>query len=145
MSLNSGYASAILKLLLNGTTITNIAENATTTPSTGFWIAAHETDPGSTGTQDIGETAYTGYGRVYIDRTSTAWSVSATAGNASPTAAITFGTATTTSTGTLTYASIGLSSSGATDIVAYGAISPTINYGQNVIPQLTTGSSFTLV
>ena len=144
MALTSAYDSSILKLILTAAGITNIADNTATSPATVVWIGLHEADPGTAGDQTTNETAYTGYARVSVARSTAGWVVGA-AGNASPAAAITFGTATTTSTGTITYGSIGLSSSGAGTLIASGAISPSINYGQNVIPQLTTGSSFTLV
>jgi len=139
--------SQILNLILAGKTITNLADNTATTPSTALWIALHTADPGDTGTQGTNETNYTGYTRIATSRSTAAggWNVSTSVGTASPNAAITFPQATSTSTGTLTYASIGLSSvtTGGT-IIASGALSPSINYSQNVTPQITTGSSFTL-
>jgi hypothetical protein len=137
------FENDLCKLLFNGTAIANIADNAAAAPSTNLWLSLHETDPTDTGTQGSGETAYTGYTRIGVARTSTGFVV--TGNSVSPNVNVDFPQATSTSTGTLAYASIGLTSNstGGT-IIASGAITPTIAYGQNVTPRLTTGSSFTL-
>ena len=135
--------SEILAMLLNATAIPSLASNHATTPSTEIWVAFHTADPGDTGTQGTNETSYTGYARTAVARTTSGWVVAS--GSASPVSAITFPQATSTSTGTLTHASLGLTSaSTAGTIIASGAISPNISYAQNVTPSITTGSSFTL-
>ena len=143
MSFSDTFEDNILNLLLAAQAISQIADNAASSASTELWVSLHESDPGDTGTQGTGETSYTGYARVAVARTTGGWTVSS--GSASPVSAITFGQATSTSTGTLTYAAIGMTSaSTGGDIIASGAISPNINFSQNVTPSLTTGSSFTL-
>jgi hypothetical protein len=143
MSFSNTFETSILNLVLAAQNIDEIADNTATSATTELFVALHESDPGEAGTQGTNETSYTGYTRVAVARTTGGWAVSN--GSASPVSAITFGQATSTSTGTLTYASIGLTSS-TTDgtIIASGAISPSINFSQNVTPSLTTGSSFTL-
>jgi len=137
------FEDNILKLLLNATAISNIADNTATSPSTAIWVALHTADPGDTGTQGTNEASYTGYTRIAVARTTGGWVVAS--GSASPVSAITFPQATSTSTGTLTHASLGLSSATTSGIIiASGAISPNINYQQNTTPSITTGSSFTL-
>lgn len=136
----------ILKLYLNATAISLIADNTATTPSTEVWVALHTADPGDTGTQGTNEAAYTGYTRIAVARTTGGWIVgSVAAGSAQPVSAVTFPQATSTSTSTITHASIGMTSA-TTDgvIIASGTVSPNINISQNVTPNLTTGSSFTL-
>lgn len=138
------YESNILKLLLNATAIANIADNTATAPATVLWVSLHTADPGDTGFQGTSESAYTGYTRISVARTTAGWTVGA-AGNASPVAAVTFPQATSTSTSTVTHAAIGLSSATTAGIIiASGALSPTISISQNVTPSLTTSSSFTL-
>jgi len=133
----------LCKLIFNAVAIANVADNAAAAPSTSLWVALHESDPADAGTQGTGETAYTGYARSQVIRTTAGWEV--TGGSVVPAASVTFPQATSTSTGTLTYASIGLTSATTAGIiVASGAISPTIAYQQNTTPSLTTGSSFTL-
>lgn len=137
------FETSILQLLLNATAIANIADNAVSAPATNIWVALHTADPADTGTMGTNEVSYTGYTRIGVARTTGGWVVSS--GSASPVAAITFPQATSTSTGTITHASLGMTSATtAGAIIASGTVSPNINYGQNVTPSLTTGSSFTL-
>jgi len=137
------FENDLCKLIFNATAIANIADNAGSSPSTALWVSLHTADPGDTGTQGTNETSYTGYARVAVARTTGGWVV--TNNSVSPVSNITYGQATSTSTGTLTHAAIGLTSaSTGGKIIAAGAISPNINFSQNVTPQLTTGSSFTL-
>lgn len=137
------YENNILKLLFNATAIANIADNASASPSTALWVSLHTADPADTGTQGTNETNYTGYTRIAVARTTGGWVV--TNNSVSPVSAITFPQATSTSTGTLTHAAIGLSSASTGGIIiGAGALSANINYGQNVTPSITTASSFTL-
>lgn len=123
---------------------TDIFGTASTT-ITVLWASLHTGDPGDAGTQGVSEASYTGYTRISIARTTTGWSCSTSAGTANPVANIDFPQNTSTSTGTISYAAIGLTSgSTAGKIVASGQVSPSINYSQSVQPRLTTGSSFTL-
>lgn len=139
--------SDILQLYLAGKAITGIADNTVTSPSTAIYVALHTADPGDTGTAGTNEASYAGYTRVATSRsTGTAgWNCSTSAGNASPNSNIDFPMATSTSTGTITHASLVMTSaSTAGVIIASGPLSPNINYSQNVIVRLTTSSSFTL-
>jgi len=117
---------------------------ASTTIS-GLWVGLHTADPGDTGTQGVSEGGYGQYTRIQTTRSTAGWSASTASGQASPVANIDFPQNTSTSTGTFTHASIGLTSaSTAGKVLASGTLSPTINFSQNVTPRLTTGSSFTL-
>ena len=40
--------NAILKLIFNGTAIANIADNASASPATGWWLSLHTADPTDT-------------------------------------------------------------------------------------------------
>lgn len=133
----------ILKLFMNATAIANIADNASSGPNTALWVSLHTADPSDTGTMGSNEVSYTGYTRVSVTRSTVGWTVAA--GAANPVSNIDFPQATSTSTGTITHAAIGMTSSTTAGIIiASGAVSPNINFGQNVIPRLTTSSSFTL-
>lgn len=137
------WENNILQLILNATAISQYADNAASSASTEVWVALHTADPGDTGTLGTNEASYTGYTRIAVARTTGGWVISS--GSASPVAAVTFPQATSTSTSTITHASIGVTSA-TTDgtIIASGTVSPNINISQNVTPSLTTGSSFTL-
>jgi hypothetical protein len=144
MPLGSTFQSDLLNLWLCAKPIANIADNAAASPSTAIWSALHTADP-SSGTQATSELAVTGYARTATIRTTAGWVVSGSGpATASPVSAITFPQCTSTSTGTVTYWSVGTSSAGVGKLLASGAVSPTINIGQNVTPQITTASSVTL-
>lgn len=138
MSKSNAFETDFLELVFNGTAISNICS---TGGSTRLWLSLHTGDPGEAGDQTTSETSYTGYARTSVDRSTSGFAVS---GNSvSPVSAITFPQATSTSTGTLTYAAVGTSSGGAGVVLYYGALSPTINFAQNVTPQLSTASAIT--
>ena len=140
------YEAAILNLLFCAKGISNIADNTATAPLTNLWVALHTGDP-STGNQTTLEGGYTAYTRIATTRTTVGWVVtqgSSTAPSSiSPVAAVTFPQCATTTTGTFTYASVGSTSAGTGSIYYSGAISPTINWGNGVTPQISTGSSIT--
>lgn len=141
MSFSNTFENSILALIFNATAIANVADNAASAPLTNLYVALHTADPGEAGTQTTSETAYTGYARIAVARTSGGWTVS---GNSvSPTANITFGECTASPGGALTYASIGTASSGAGTIIARGSI-PSITMAVGVIPVITTASTMTL-
>lgn len=150
MPLGSTLEVQLLKLLLaaSGNPITNVAATA---GATVVWCSLHTGDPGG-GTQGTAEVGLTAYTRISVDRstgTSVGWTVSTNVSSAyasaSPNAAITFPMLTSTSTGTATHWSVGITSATtAGQLIAYGTISPNISLGQNVTPQLTTASSATL-
>ena len=137
------FENDLCKLIFNAVAIANVADNAAAAPLTNLWLALHTADPTDAGTQGASEGGYAQYTRIAVARSTAGWVVSAN--SVSPVANADFPTNTSTSTGTFTYASIGVTSaSTSSKILAYGAISPGINYGVGVIPRITTGSSFTL-
>jgi hypothetical protein len=142
MAFGSTFQNDLCKLIFQGAVIANIAENATTAPSTALWLSLHTADP-TGGTQGTNEGGYAAYTRIAVARSTAGFDV--TDNVVAPLANVDFPQAVTTSTGTFTYAGIGLTS-GATDgkLITQGPISGGINFGQNVIPRLTTGSTFTL-
>ena len=103
-----------------------VAQNAAS-PATNLYVSLHNASPGDSGSQNTSETAYTGYSRVAVARTTGGWTVTqgsvSTPSNVTNAAAINFG-ACTAGTDTLTHWGIGLSSSGAGTLLAYGTIGP---------------------
>ena len=134
------FENDILKLIFNATAIANIADNAATGPLTNLYVALHTADPGETGDQTTSEATYTSYARVAVARSGAGWTV--TNNSVSPAATISF-PACTGGTNTITHASIGVASSGASKILYYGAVSPTISVSSGVTPSLTTSTAFT--
>lgn len=131
----------MLALIFNATAWANMADNAATSPQTAVAVALHTADPGETGTMTTSEAAYTSYARVNVNRNSGGWTVGT--GTVSPTATIAF-PAGTGGTGTGTHFSTGKSGGGATDIWFSGTVTPNINFGNGVTPQLTTSTAITL-
>lgn len=129
---------ALMQLLFN-----NVALTTPSTTVTTLWGALHTGDPADAGTQGTNEGGYAQYTRISVARTTGGWVV--TNNSVSPVANIDFPQNTSTSTGTFTHFSIGVTSaSTAGMIIAAGTISPNISFSQNVTPRLTTASSFTL-
>ena len=139
---------ALLQFIFNGVA-TNFPLGATN-GSTSIWAALFTADPGEAGST-ANEGGYAAYTRVKTDRSSaasTGWSVtsgtSAALPVASPVTSLSFPQNTATSTGTFTYGAFYTSSNvGSSGMLYFGPLSPTINFAQNVTPQLTSGSSIT--
>ena len=141
MTTNATTANNLLLLTFNATTWANIAINATSSPATSLYVALHTADPTASGNQTSNEVAYTGYARVAVARTGSGWTVTSNA--VSPVSNIVFPTGTGGS-GTATFASIGMASSGAGIILWSGPISPAIVCGNGVTPALTSSSALTI-
>lgn len=141
MSKGDTFENDLLKLIFNATAIANLADNAATSPFTNLAVALHTADPGETGTQSTSETAYTGYARVSVARTSGGWTV--TANSVSPVANIDFGECTASPGAAITHFSVGPTGGGATKIFYSGTITPNITMGVGVIPRIKTTSTIT--
>lgn len=117
----------LLKLIFNSTALSG-------SWGTNLYVALHTADP-SAGNQSTSEVSYTGYARVAVTRAdNTAWTVSTnTAQNAG---VVAFGQATSGSFPiTATHFSIGLSASGAGQIVYSGALGSSLVINNNIIPE----------
>ena len=133
-----------LRHIFNGVAIPNLN---TTGGATQLWLGMHTADPGDAGST-AAEGGYAAYTRIAVQRSTAGWAVtsgtSAAKATVSPVATISFPQNTATSTGTFTHATVYTSSAISSSGGLYnGAISPNINFSQNVTPQLTTGSSIT--
>lgn len=143
MSKSNSLETSILALLLNGTAIANIADNAASSPLTNLYLSLHTADPGEGGDQTTSEIGYTSYARVAVPRTTAGWTVSG--GSANLTSARNFPTGTGGS-GTATYWALGTAASGAGIILYSGQIttpSGGIVCGNTITPQLGTGTTIT--
>lgn len=140
MSKSNSLETAWLQLFFNGTAISNVADNAASSPLTNLYVALYTADPGETGTATTNETSYTSYARVAVARTSGGWTVSAN--SVSPVANIDF-PACTGGTATITHFGIVSSSSGAGTLYYKGTVTPNISVSSGVTPRLTTASTIT--
>lgn len=141
MSKSDTFENDLLKLIFNATAIANLADNAATSPLTNLAVALHTADPGEAGTQSTNETAYTGYSRVSVARTSGGWTV--TGNSVSPVANIDFGECTASPGAAITHFSVGPTGGGATKILYSGTVTPNITMAVGVIPRLKTTSTIT--
>jgi hypothetical protein len=106
-----------------------------------FWIALHTADPGEAGTAITSETAYAGYARVAVSRT-TGFTV---AGDTVTNAALIQFPQCSGAGATLTHFSVVTTASGAGDVIIRGALSASLVVGTGVQPQFAaSGLSATL-
>jgi hypothetical protein len=140
MSKGDTFENDLLKLIFNATAITNVADNAATSPLTQLFVSLHTADVGEAGSQTTNEVAYTGYARVGVNRNSGGFTV--TANSVSPAANIDFG-ACTAGTATATHWAVGTASTGVGKVLYKGTISPTISISTGVTPRLTTATAIT--
>ena len=139
MSKGNNTENNVLKLIFNATTWNDMAENDTTSPAANITVALHTADPGEAGTQSTSETAYTGYARVSVARTSGGWTV--TGNSVSPAANIDFAECTASPGGAITYFSVGTGVSN--ELLYSGTVTPNITMAVGVIPRLKTTSNIT--
>jgi len=139
MSKGNTFEADILKLIFQAVAIADLAENDATSPATTLTVALHTADPGEAGDQSTNETAYTGYARVAVARTSGGWAI--TGNSISPVANIDFGECTAAPGGAITHASIG---TGVANKLLYkGTLTPNITMAVGVIPRIKTTSTIT--
>ena len=139
---------ALLQFVFNAV-VTNFSIGATA-GTTSIWAALFTADPTDAGST-ANEGGYAAYTRVKTDRSSaasTGWAVSSGTGAAlpvaSPVTSLSFPQNTATSTGTFTYGAFYTSSNvGTSGMLYFGPLNPSINFAQNVTPQITSGSSIT--
>ncbi len=139
MSKGDTFENDILKLIFNATAIADLAQDDGSSPATTLTVALHTADPGESGSQSTSETAYTGYARVAVARTSGGWTV--TNNSVSPAANIDFGECTASPGGAITHWSVG---TGVSNKLLYsGTVTPNITMAVGVAPRLKTTSAIT--
>lgn len=136
----STFDNDLLKLIFNGNSIANIADNAGSAPLTSLFLSLHTADPGAGGAQTTSEATYGGYVRMPVTRSPVGFTVS---GNAvTLTAAIIFPTASSGSE-TEAFAAVGTNVTGSGKILYRGPITPSLNITSGIAPQLTAGTTIT--
>ena len=133
------FSAQMLALVFNGTTIPNIAINATSAPLTNLFCSLHTADPTAAGTQATSEVSYTGYARVAVARTTGGWIQSGQ--SVDPVAPIVFPTPTGSAGQVATWFGVGVASSGASTFLYAVPISPTITVTVGIPPSVTTASA----
>ena len=138
MSKGNTFENDFLKLIFNATAITDLARDSAT-PVTTLTVALHTADPGEAGDQTTSETAYTGYARQTVARTSGGWTV--TNNSVSPAANIDFPECTASPGAAITHFSVGTGNGN--KLLYSGTVTPNIAMAVGVIPRLKTTSAIT--
>ena len=141
MALSTAFSTDLVKLILSGTAIANIADNASASPLTNLYFSLHTANPGAGGTQATSEVAYTGYARVAVARVAGSWAF--TGINASPNSSILFPECTAGASSTATWVGVGVAATGGAKLLLRGQItSPAggIVIAPGVTPYLKTGT-----
>ena|SRR5687768_1268097 len=140
MGKSTTFENDLLKLIFNGTPITGLADNAASSPITSLYISLHTANPES-GNQTTSETAYTGYARLPLVRSTSGWTV--TGSSVSPVSAVEFGECTASPGAQIQYAAIGTALSGTGKILYSGLLSTAITMAVGVAPRIKTTSTIT--
>jgi hypothetical protein len=141
MSASNAAESAFLLLIFNNTNMANVGDATGLRGSStagSLFIALHTADPGEAGDQTTSEATYTGYARVAVARSSAGFTVSGTTQVANA-AAVTFG-ACTAGSSTCTYFSVGVATSGASVIIASGALTASLAVTAGITPSYAIGA-----
>lgn len=144
MSKSNSWENDLLLLLFNNTNAANIGDATGLRGSTtagSLYVSLHTADPGEAGDQTTNETAYTGYARVALARSSGGFTV--TANSVSPAANVDFGECTASAGSPITHFGIGTASSGIGKLLYSGTVTPNITMAVGVIPRLKTTSTIT--
>jgi len=104
---------------------------------TDIYISLHTADPGEAGTQSTSEATYTGYARVAVARSGAGWTVAA--GQAENAALVQFPLCT-AGTNAITHVAMGTLSTGAGQVLYFGALAATLNVSSGIQPQLNAGA-----
>lgn len=142
MSKADTYENDYMKLIFNNVAIPLIGDASGLQPSAtagSLYLALHTADPGEAGTQTTSETAYTGYARIAVARTTGGFTVTANAVNLVANAD--FGLCTASPGSPLTHFSIGTAASGTGKVLYSGTLSPNIAVAVGVIPRITTAAN----
>jgi hypothetical protein len=125
VSLSTAAAQGLLALLLCNTTFGGVGDTTGLVGSStagSEYLATHTASPGIGGTQNTNASAYTGFSRIAVARSTGSWDASGTnPPQLANHAALSFN-ADTSGSETLTHFSLGVSSSGATQITWLGAL-----------------------
>lgn len=143
MPLTTAAIDSILDLLFNNVDWANVGDSTGLQGSSAagvFYLSLHDASPGVGGNQTTNETAYTGYARVAVARTSAGWVRTGSTYN--PAGTIIFPPCT-AGTDTITYAGIGSDASGTGNLFAFATVTPSLAIANGVTPVLTTASTAT--
>lgn len=140
MSFSAYAENSILKLIFNATAWANLADNTATAPLTSLYLGLHTADP-SGGSQATSEATYISYARVAVARSNVGFAVTTNAAVLAANADFPAGTG---GADTIVDFSVGVASTGATNLLIAGTVSPNITTGNGITPRLTSATTITL-
>jgi hypothetical protein len=132
MSKSNALETSILGLLFNATAIADLAQDDSTGPATTLTVSLHTADPGEGGTMTTSETAYTGYTRMTVARTSGGFTVAS--GAVTLVANLDFPECTASPGAAITH--FGLGTGVSNNLMYSGTVTPNITMAVGVIPRL---------
>lgn len=139
MAKSTSLCNSVLALLYNATAISNIADNAASSPTTVTGVSLHTATPtAGSGSQTENETAYTNYVRQSVARTTSGWTAPS-GGSTSNVALIQFPQCGVTGA-TLTHVGVGKSASGAGVMWHFGALNASLAVANLIQPQFAIGA-----
>lgn len=141
MSMSNAAEQAALDLIFLNVDWANIGDAGglqNSVAAGSLYIALHTADPGEAGDQTTSEVVYTGYARVAVARSGAGWSRSGS--TMSNVALVQFGERSDVGTTTATHFSVGVASSGASQIILSGALSASRDISQGNQPQFGIGT-----
>lgn len=142
MSASNAAENAFLLLIFNNTNFALVGDATGLRGSTtagSLFVALHTADPGEAGDQTTSEAAYTSYARVAVARSSAGWTVSGTAPSIAGNAALVAFPACTGGSAVCTHFSVGLATSGASTILASGALTSSLSVSNGITPSYAIG------
>lgn len=137
MSATNAFEASILGLIFTASAIADLAENDSSTPATNLYISLHTASPGEAGDQSTSETAYTGYARQTVARTTSGWTV--TNGSCVNDAEIAFPFCTASPGSAITHVGVGLSSSGSGNLLLWAALDNSVTMQIGTTPIFSAG------
>lgn len=145
MPLTTAFANSVAQLIFWNTNIANIGDatglrGASTVGN--LWIALYTASPGLAGTATTNEVTYTGYARIQLARSNSAWVIS---GNVvSPISDQSFPANSGGTTQTATHFGIVNTASGAGILLISGTLSPSQVIAPLAIPRIKAASTLTI-
>lgn len=134
----SWFQEALLDLIFFGTTIPNIAQNASSSPLTQYWISLHTDDPGEAGNQSTNEATDPDYERKPLARSGSGFSRT---GNVVSLVSLLQFEPYASATEQIKYFGLGTDESGTGRLMYTGPVTANIPGAPGVVPQLAQATA----
>ena len=139
MAMTTAAANNLLDLLFTNVNWAAIGDATGLVKSTVdgvFYLSLHTSSPAAAGTQTTNEATFTSYARLSVVRTTSGWTVT---NNVCDNVAELLFVAATGGSNSITHIGVGTDSSGAGNLVAFGALDATLVVSNGVQPKFAIG------